>query len=295
MAISLIRKFSAKIFINHATTGRLMKNVYILSDATGETAERVVRAALPQFAADNVRVRRLPQVFNQKDVQEAMAIASYDPGMVIFTLVDPVLSQTVQTMAEESGLITVDLMSSLLYSISMYLGESSQAKPGLQYRIDTDYHKRIEAVNFTVKHDDGQEVRNLHKADLVLVGVSRSSKTPLSIYLAHKGYKVANVPIVRGIEPPEELFKVSQDRVVGLLIDPRRLVEIRSSRLLNMQQTPRGTYVDYQQVEDEINYCRQLFRKNPQWLVINITNKSVEESASEIIRKTLDSTQQQSY
>ena len=165
------------------------------------------------------------------------------------------------------------------------MGAPSREKPGLLQRIDTDYYKRMEAVNFTVKHDDGQETRYLHKADLVLVGVSRSSKTPLSMYLAHKGYKVANVPLVRGIDPPEELFQIDQSKIVGLTIDTRRLVEIRTSRLINMRQSPRGSYADYQQVEDEIAYSRQLYRQHPEWMVIDITNKSVEEASSEIMRR----------
>ena len=262
-----------------------MKTIYVLSDSTGETAERVIRAALSQFYDEDVRVHRLFQVRSQADVQQAMSVAAHDPGLVVYTIVDPMLSQVVERVAEEAGLITVDLLSPLIYSLSRYLGATSREKPGLLHRIDTDYHKRIEAVNFTVKHDDGQETRNLHKADLVLVGVSRSSKTPLSMYLAHKGYKVANVPLVFGIPPPEELFEIDPSKIVGLLIEPKRLVEIRTSRLINMRQSPRGNYNDYNQVEEELAACKQLYRKHSGWFVINITNKSVEEAASEIMRR----------
>ncbi len=262
-----------------------MKTIYVLSDSTGETAERVIRAALSQFYDEDVRVQRLFQIRTQADVQQAMSVAVHDPGMVVYTLVDPHLSEVVERVAEEHALIAVDLLSSLIYTLSRYLGAPSREKPGLLQRIDTDYYKRMEAVNFTVKHDDGQETRYLHKADLVLVGVSRSSKTPLSMYLAHKGYKVANVPLVRGIEPPEELFQIDQSKIVGLTIDTRRLVEIRTSRLINMRQSPRGSYADYQQVEDEIAYSRQLYRQHPEWMVIDITNKSVEEASSEIMRR----------
>ncbi len=262
-----------------------MKTIYVLSDSTGETAERVIRAALSQFYDDDVRVHRLSKVGSQTDVQNALNIAVATPGLVVYTLVDPHLAEIVERVAEECGLITVDLLSPLIYSLSRYLGAPSLEKPGLLHRIDTDYYKRVEAVNFTVKHDDGQETRYLHKADLVLVGVSRSSKTPLSMYLAHKGFKVANVPLVFGIAPPEELFEIDQTKIVGLLIDPKRLVEIRTSRLINMRQSPRGSYNDYQLVEDEIAACRQLYRKHPEWFILNITNKSVEEAASEIMRR----------
>jgi regulator of PEP synthase PpsR (kinase-PPPase family) len=262
-----------------------MKTIYLLSDSTGETAERVIRAALSQFYEDDVRVHRLFKVSSQADVQQALSVAALNPGLVVYTLVDPHLAEAVERVAEECGLSTVDLLSPLIYSLSRYLGAPSREKPGLLHRIDTDYYRRVEAVNFTVKHDDGQETRYMHKADLVLVGVSRSSKTPLSMYLAHKGYKVANVPIVFGIAPPEELFEIDQKKIVGLLIDPKRLVEIRTSRLINMGQSPRGSYNDYQQVEDEVAACRKLYRQHPDWYIINITSKSVEEAASEIMRR----------
>jgi regulator of PEP synthase PpsR (kinase-PPPase family) len=262
-----------------------MKSIYVLSDSTGETAERVIRAALSQFYIEDVRVQRLFQIRSQPEVQQAMSAVLLDPGMVVYTLVDPHLAETVERVAEEHGLLAVDLLSPLIYTLSRYLGAPSREKPGLLHRIDTDYHKRVEAVNFTVKHDDGQETRYLHKADLVLIGVSRSSKTPLSMYLAHKGYKVANVPLVKGIDPPEELFQIDQNKIVGLTIDPKRLVEIRTARLINMRQSPRGSYADYQLVEDEIATCRQFYRQHPEWMVIDVTNKSVEEAASEIIRR----------
>ncbi|HIJ82107.1 MAG TPA: kinase/pyrophosphorylase [Desulfuromonadales bacterium] len=261
-----------------------MKVIYVLSDSTGETAERVIRAALSQFYEDDVRVQRLFKVSTQADVQQALTVAVHEPGLLVYTLVDPHLAEAVERVAEENGLITVDLLSPLIYNLSRYLGAPSREKPGLLHRIDTDYYRRIEAVNFTVKHDDGQETRYLHRADLVLVGVSRTSKTPLSMYLAHKGYKVANVPLVFGIEPPVELFEIDQSKIVGLLIDPKRLVEVRTSRLINMRQSPRGSYNDFQQVEDELSACRKLYRKHPEWYILNITNRSVEEAASEIMR-----------
>jgi hypothetical protein len=140
-------------------------------------------------------------------------------------------------------------------------------------------------VNFTVKQDDGQEPGNLSKADIVLVGASRTSKTPLSMYLAHRGYKTANVPLVMGIEPPAELKQVDQKKIVGLLIDPNRLVEIRRERLRSMGQSERSSYSDYERVEEEMTFCRRLYRSNPAWLVIDVTRRSVEESASEILRR----------
>jgi len=262
-----------------------MKVIYVISDATGETAERTIRAALSQFGLEGVRVQRLCQIHNEADVHSAMAIAIREPGMVAYTLVDPHLSEMVGRLAEENTLYAVDLLSGLIFSLSQFLEVPSMKTPGLLHVIDTDYFKRMEAVNYTVSNDDGQEMRYLYKADLVLIGASRSSKTPLAMYLANKGYKVANIPLVKGIDPPVELFQINQEKVVGLLIDPKRLVEIRTSRLINMRQSPRGTYADYQMVEDEIGFCKQLYRRNPDWIVIDVTTKSIEESAAEILRR----------
>jgi len=263
----------------------LTKPIYIISDSTGETAERVIRAALSQFYDEPVRIQRLFQIRSEADINQAMSLVLHEPGMVAYTLVDTNLAHIVSKISEENGIFAVDLIGGLIYSLSRYLGVASLEKPGLLHRIDTDYYRRMEAVNFTVKHDDGQETRYLHKADLVLVGVSRSSKTPLSMYLAHKGFKVANVPIVMGIAPPEELFQIDQTKIAGLVIDAKRLVEIRTSRLINMRQSPRGSYADYQLVEEEVAFCKQLYRKHPEWTVVNVTNKSVEESAFEIMRR----------
>lgn len=262
-----------------------MKTIYVLSDSTGETAERVVKAALSQFGGSDVRIVRLGKVTNQLEVQQAMATVTVNGGLLVYTLVDTDLAVAVHTIAEEYGLMAFDLLSPLLHSLSIFLGAAAQSTPGLLHQIDTNYFRRMEAVNFTVKHDDGQETRGLNKADLVLVGVSRSSKTPLSMYLAHKGYKVANVPLVKGIEPPAELDRIDPKKVVGLVISPRRLVEIRTSRLVNMGQSMRNSYADYERVEEEISFCRQYFRRHPDWLMIDVTNKSIEESASEILRR----------
>ena len=262
-----------------------MKKIYVLSDSTGETAERVVRAALSQFGGSDVRIVRLAKVGNQQEVQQAVATVTADEGLLVYTLVDSSLAIAVHTIAEEHGLMAFDLLSPLLHSLSIFLGTVAQSTPGLLHQIDTDYFRRMEAVNFTVKHDDGQENRGLVKADLVLVGVSRSSKTPLSMYLANKGYKVANVPLVKGIDPPEELDAIDPAKVVGLLISPKRLVEIRTSRLVNMGQSMKNSYADYEKVEDEIAFCRQYYRRHPGWLIIDVTCKSVEESASEILRR----------
>lgn len=262
-----------------------MKHVYLLSDATGETVERVARAALHQFKDVDVILHRVGQIRNREDIIRALDEATRDPGLIFFTLVNTDLAQFLRNETELRGLEAVDLITPLLFKLAEFLETPAQKLPGLQYQMNSEYYRRIEAVDFTVQQDDGQEPRNLYKADIVLVGVSRTSKTPLSMYLAHKGYKVANVPLVPGIDPPLELSKVRQDRVVGLMIATQRLVDIRSARLRNLRQSPRGSYADYREVEEELTHCRRLYRKNPEWLVIDVTNKSVEESAAEILSR----------
>lgn len=262
-----------------------MNHVYLLSDATGETVERVARAALTQFKDADVRLHRMGQVRTRDDIIRALDEVSREPGIIFYTLVNSELSQFVRTETELRHLEAVDFITPLLYKLAEFLEMRPQKLPGLQYEMNSEYYRRMEAVDFTVKQDDGQEPRNLHKADIVLVGVSRSSKTPLSMYLAHKGYKVANVPLVQGIDPPAELEEVVQERVVGLIIDTQRLVDIRCARLRNLRQSPRGSYADYRQVEEELSFCRRYYRAHPAWLVIDVTNKSVEESAAEILSR----------
>ncbi len=262
-----------------------MQRIYLLSDATGETVERVVRAALTQFRNVDVKLHRMSRLRSRDDISLALDEAAKLPGVIFYTLVDNELAQYLHNEAKLRELEAIDLITPLLFKLASLLGIAPQKEPGLLYQLNTEYYKRMEAVDFTVKQDDGQEPRNLCKADIVLVGVSRTSKTPLSMYLAHKGYKVANVPLVLGIEPPKELYQVENSRVVGLIIDAKRLVDIRSARLRNMRQSPRGSYADYQRVEEELDYCRKLYRKHPEWQVIDVTNKSVEESAAEILKK----------
>jgi len=258
--------------------------VYLLSDATGETAEKIVMAALKQFGEKKVQVKRVSNVRTKNQVYEALDEALAQQGAVVYTLVNRELAQLVHDECASLGLPSIDLITPLLMKLSEFFGRSAGETPGLLHGVDEDYFRRVEAVEFTVKHDDGQETRNLAKADIILTGVSRSSKTPLSIYLAHRGWKVANVPLVKGIDPPAELFQVDPRRVVGLLIDPQRLVELRAARLRNLGQDPKAAYADYEEIEEELRHARALFRRNP-WVVIDVSGKAVEETANEVLVK----------
>lgn len=258
--------------------------VFLLSDATGETAEHMVLAALSQFRDRPVTVRRFSNVRSKNQVYEALDQALASGGLVVYTLVNTELAQLAYNECDALGLPCIDLLSPLLMRLSEFLGHSPEEMPGLLRGMNEDYFRRIEAVEFTVKHDDGQECRNLHKADIVLAGVSRTSKTPVSIYLAHRGWKVANVPIVHGINPPQELLEIDPSRVVGLVIEPQRLLELRTARLVNLRQNPRSDYADYEQIEEEIRAAKRMFRRN-RWAIVDVSTRAVEETANEVLQR----------
>ena len=260
------------------------QRIYLLSDATGETAEKIVNAALTQFRDKPVRVTRISNVRDKNRLFQSLDEVLQNRGLVVYTIVNRELSQLVQDECEALGLVSCDLITPLLMKFSEFFGRSPGQTPGLLHDMDDEYFRRIEAVEFTVKHDDGQEVRHLGVADIVLVGVSRTSKTPLSTYMAHLGWKVANVPLVYGIEPPKELFLVDPKRVVGLYIDAQRLMELRAARLRNLGQDPRTAYADLEEIEEELRYAKAIFRQNS-WVSINVSGKAVEETANEVLVK----------
>lgn len=256
--------------------------IFLLSDATGETAEKMVMAALTQFRDRPARLTRVNNVRTKNQVYEALDEALASNALVVYTIVNRELAQLVHDECDGLGLVNIDLLTPLLMKVAQCLGRSPKETPGLLHGVDEAYFRRIEAIEFTVKHDDGQEPRNLHLADIVLVGISRTSKTPLSIYLAHRGWKVANVPLVKGIEPPSQLFEVDPNRIAALIIDPQRLVEVRAARLRNLGQDPRAAYADYEEIEEELKYAKRFFRGQP-WAVVDVSSKAVEETANEVL------------
>jgi regulator of PEP synthase PpsR (kinase-PPPase family) len=260
------------------------KYIFLLSDATGETIERMCTAALTQFQDKTVTTRRIANVRSKSHLLDILDEASRLNALVVYTMVSNELAQVAHDECTSRAIPSLDLMTPLLLRMSRYLGLAPQQMPGLLHGVDDAYYKRIEAVEFTVKHDDGQETRNLHKADIVLVGVSRTSKTPLSIYLAHRGWKVANVPLVPGIDPPPELFKIDQGRVAALIIDAHRLVELRAARLRTLGQDPRTAYADLEEIDTELRQVRAFYRRQP-WVMIDVTGKAVEETANEVLVK----------
>jgi regulator of PEP synthase PpsR (kinase-PPPase family) len=259
------------------------KNVIVISDATGETAEKVVRAALLQFQAD-CQVRVYSRVRLESEVERIVERAAETHALLVFTLVDNAERELLWQLCQRHSVDAVDLIGGLMAKLGSYLAVEPQGIPGLLHTIGEDYFRRIEAVEFTVKNDDGAEPRNLPRADLVLVGISRTSKTPLSMFLANKGYRVANVPLVLGVDPPAELEQVAPDRCYGLSIQADALVKIRQVRLQHLGMPSDSSYGVREHIQRELGYAQEVFRKHPDWPVIDVTGKAIEESAADIIR-----------
>ncbi|MBI5192286.1 MAG: kinase/pyrophosphorylase [Nitrospirae bacterium] len=259
--------------------------IYVISDATGETAETVTLAALSQFKKKDVIISRTGHVRSDDHIRSLVKEAAEVRGLIVHTLVSDRLRRVLIEEAHRYQLLTIDIIGPLLETLSLYLGKSPQSKPGLLHKVDELYFKRIEAIDFTVKHDDGQNSRTIVDADIVLLGVSRTTKTPLSIYLAKEGWRVANVPIVLDIPPPQELFFMDQRKIVGLVIDPEKLSSIRKARLRHLGQEM-SSYGDLEYIAQELDYCKNLLRKN-RWPFVSVTNRAVEEVAVDIIALTV--------
>ncbi len=256
--------------------------ILIASDATGRTAEMVVRAALVQFRGAEVELAIRPQVQTPKAVRRVVEEAARIGGLVVHTLVSHDLRNVMLTEGRARNVATIDLLGPLLLRLEDLLRLQPLAKPGLFRDLDAEYRHRFEVVEYTVKHDDGQDPRGLPQADIVLVGVSRTSKTPLAMFLAGRGLKVANIPIVCKLPLPEELARVDSRKVVGLTIKADRLVELRRSRLQQMETPPKFPYADPRQIWAELEYAQTLCTRGG-WAVVDVTDKSVEEVAAEVL------------
>ncbi len=258
------------------------KYIWVISDGSGSTAERVLQASLVQFGSKDVVVERIPDIRTREQITEIVNQAARNKGLVAYTLVTTELRNEIVTRANECKVPTVDLLGPLLTTLTTFLASSPESKPGLLGELDHHYFRRIDAVGFTVKHDDGHGLHDLRKADVVIVGVSRTSKTPLSMYLAYtKGLLVANVPIILGMDPPTELFQIDQKRIVGLTVNPDLLVNLRQTRLAQLVHADIN-YGDAEHVIEELRYSHEIYRENPVWLVIDITGKAIEEMANEV-------------
>jgi regulator of PEP synthase PpsR (kinase-PPPase family) len=258
------------------------RKILVVSDATGSTAEHVLRAALAQFEADDVTIERRPQTQTIDDVCQVVDEAQQTGALLVHTLASVDLRREIYLRATERRVQSVDLLGNVLSDLSAFLGATPGGVPGGVHRLDEDYYRRMDALTFVVKHDDGLGLEDLGRADIILVGVSRTSKTPLSIYLAVRGYFVANVPILYNVEPAAQLFKVNQRKVVALRMDPARLRLIREQRLQSFRGDAREAYTNAQMIQQEVAYSEEIF-KRASWPVVDTSLKSLEETAVEVV------------
>lgn len=256
--------------------------IYVVSDSVGETAELVTKAAITQFNGSGMKIKTFPYVEDKENIAEVISLIKLDNAMVAYTLVKPDMRQYMKEMADASGLYAVDLMGPLLDQIQLFTGKVPLCEPGLVRKLDEDYFKKVEAIEFAVKYDDGRDPRGILKADIVLVGVSRTSKTPLSQYLAHKRLKVANVPLVPEVDPPEELYRVPAEKCFGLKISPEKLNSIRRERLISLGLNDQASYANIERIKDELTFFENVTAKI-KCSVIDVTNKAVEETANVIL------------
>lgn len=258
--------------------------IYIISDGTGETAATMIRAAIVQYSHQDLQIVRSKNV--RTEVQAAALIDECFErrGMIVYTVISQTLRQKIRELCIDKGLLSIDLLGPMLRTLDSFFGVQSDANVGVLRAVDDSYFKRIEAIEYTVKHDDGKTLSDLGKADVILVGISRTSKTPLSVFLSHKGWKVANVPLVLGSPLPEELSKIDQRRIVGLIIDMDSLQRIRKSRLEKFGQDSGGEYASMAHIAKEVEYAEDVFKQNRRWPVFNVTERALEETASEIVR-----------
>ena len=258
-------------------------SVYIISDSLGETGEQVAKAAISQFELDDYEIKRFPYVLNLKLLSEILKEASNESNAVLFyTLVDKEFIEYIKDFTAESGLIAVDLLSPLIAAIRESTHLEPAREPGTIRKLDEAYFKRVEAIEFAVKYDDGKDPRGLSKADVVILGISRTSKTPLSMYLANKNIKVANVPLVPESVPPKEIYEVPAKRVIGLTNSPTKLNEIREERLKALVLPKGSSYASMERILDEIDYAEKIMKKIG-CPIIDVSNKAIEETAELII------------
>ena len=258
-------------------------HLHLVSDSTGETVSSVSRAAIAQF--DNVEaIEHITSLVRSKtQLDKVINAIKLNPGVVMYTLVDKNLRDILKAECLKLGVPCIPVLAQIISEISGYLGVESSALPGRQHELDEKYFSRVDAINFTLAHDDGQATWDLQEADIVIVGVSRTSKSPTCVYLAHRGFKAANVPYVSGCPLPTELFTLTKPLIVGLTISTDRLLQIRKTRLQSLKQEEETNYIDFDNVEQEILQSRRLYHKY-KWPVIDVTRRSVEETAANIIQ-----------
>lgn len=262
--------------------GRSFFHLHLVSDSTGETLLAVSRAASAQYQGISAIEHIYPLVRNSGQLDRVLQEIEETPGVVLYTLVDRSIADRLEIACREQGCPCLSVLEPVHTLFQSYLGIATTPRPGAQHVLNAEYFRRIDALNFTMMHDDGQMTEGIEQADVILVGISRTSKTPTSIYLANRGIKTANVPMVPGIALPESLSTMVRPLVVGLVASPERIVQIRQNRLLSLNAADDTAYVDKSAVADEVTQSRRVFDRNG-WPVIDVTRKSIEETAAAIL------------
>ncbi|EQK41951.1 putative phosphotransferase yqfL [[Clostridium] bifermentans ATCC 638] len=257
--------------------------IYVISDSVGETAQQVTKAAISQFQLkDDYEIRRFPYVVEVNFLEEILKSAKEENAIVIYTLVENELLTFTENYCSKENLSCVDLMTPILKQIANKIGVKPRREPGIIRKLDESYFKRVEAIEFAVKYDDGKDPRGILQADIILLGISRTSKTPLSMYLANKNIKVANVPLVPEIPIPKEVFEINQKKIIGLTNTPEKLNQIRQERLKALGLSSNANYAKFDRILQELDYSDKIMKKVG-CPVIDVSSKAIEETAGIIM------------
>ncbi|MBA3676084.1 MAG: kinase/pyrophosphorylase [Sphingosinicella sp.] len=259
------------------------RHLHLLSDSTGETLEVIAKAGLAQFDGVEMLKHFWPMVRSEGHLDRVLDDIERRPGLVLYTLANNNIRRELEQKCRRRGIHAVSALDPVVDALSAVLGQEAKARPGRQHAMDAAYFARVDAIQFTIAHDDGIGADNWEEADIVLAGVSRTSKTPTAIYLANRGYKVANIPLVPESPPPRSLFGLKNPLVVGLTTGSDRLIQIRRNRLLSLNQAPETDYVDAEAVAAELAFARRIFSDNG-WPVIDVSRRSIEETAFAIVK-----------
>jgi regulator of PEP synthase PpsR (kinase-PPPase family) len=257
-------------------------HIHLVSDSTGETLHAMATAALAQFEDVNVRVHPYALVRSEHQLTRALDHIAIMPGIVFFTLANQSLRDKLVLRCTDIGTRAIDVLEGPVLALRQFLGQSETHKVGRQHQVDQRYLERIEVLNFTIAHDDGQSLDSINEAEVILTGASRTSKTPTCVYLAIRGVKAANVPLVPRLPPPPQLLAAKSPLIVGLWVSPDRLVQVRRNRLTSMGETRDSDYVEPDAVRAEIAATRQLFENND-WPMIDVSRRSIEETAAAVM------------
>ena len=265
------------------TKKAMTHKIFLVAEGTGETINKITQSALAQFGVE-VQIEKFVQVTTKQEIRKIAKTASREGALIAFSIVEKELSDYILEETSKNDVQAIDVIGDLIIQLSRFLAQDPLKIPGRQHLVNEEYYRRMEAVNFAVKHDDGKSSSGLKQADLVIIGLSRTGKTPLSTYLAHQGWKVANVPLHPEMDAPDDLLKVSKAKVFGLTIQVENLVKVRQARLEQLGLSQEAKYADPVKISDELDWCNAYYRKHRGWHIVDISNKAVEEIAATILK-----------